>query len=366
MTDGDGRLAMNFDAMNETDVREIIVRPLLHRLGYRHGTEANIRSEVTLRYGRAFLGRKNPRKDPDLVGRADYICELTSFGRWAVEVKAPQVQLDRDAVEQAHTYAAHPEIAAVYFLLTNGREFQLYQTAHLDAPMLTWKYHETEESLLALYNIVSPDAIRNLANLLAPDDGKPLGRGIASRVELIGGVITYDEHESDNPLVDSKMINGLQLPVTGGSVSRAEDGRLHARVEVGKAAAMFGDFAEALGIADDYNFYSADEYISTDADAPTIFQNIVTLETPAGKMVRVPGIGEVATPFGTILTAFTEAVGFFEDGVFRGRMRLEYDLRVTGLTPLVRMRLSQFIGNIPDQSNFSGGGSFEVRLGTHR
>jgi hypothetical protein len=31
---------------DEADVREIIVRPLLHELGYRQGTQANIRTEV--------------------------------------------------------------------------------------------------------------------------------------------------------------------------------------------------------------------------------------------------------------------------------------------------------------------------------
>ena len=48
----------NIDAMNETDVREIIVRPLLHHLGFKQGTAANIETEKTLRYSRAFLGRK--------------------------------------------------------------------------------------------------------------------------------------------------------------------------------------------------------------------------------------------------------------------------------------------------------------------
>jgi hypothetical protein len=79
----------DFSSMNETDVREIIVRPLIESLGYRHGTDADIRTEQTLTYGKAFLGRKNPNKDPDLVGRADYICEVISFGRWVVEVKSP-------------------------------------------------------------------------------------------------------------------------------------------------------------------------------------------------------------------------------------------------------------------------------------
>lgn len=57
--------------MNETDVREIVVRPLLTRLGYAHGTHANIRTEVTLKYDHAFLGRKDPKKDPPLAGRAE-------------------------------------------------------------------------------------------------------------------------------------------------------------------------------------------------------------------------------------------------------------------------------------------------------
>jgi hypothetical protein len=50
----------DFASMNETDVREIIVRPLLERLGYRHGTDANIRTEQRLTYAHTFLGRKNP------------------------------------------------------------------------------------------------------------------------------------------------------------------------------------------------------------------------------------------------------------------------------------------------------------------
>jgi hypothetical protein len=78
----------NIEAMNETDVREVIVRPLLHALGYRQGsTAATILTEKSLRYSKQFLGRKKPEKDADLVGRADYVCEVVSFGRWVVEVK---------------------------------------------------------------------------------------------------------------------------------------------------------------------------------------------------------------------------------------------------------------------------------------
>jgi predicted type IV restriction endonuclease len=102
---------MNMDGMNETDVREVIVRPFLEQLGYRYGTEAHIRTEYPLRYSRAFLGRKDEKRDPNLRGRADYACEVVSHGRWVVEVKAPHKELDLEDSQQAYTYAAHPEIA---------------------------------------------------------------------------------------------------------------------------------------------------------------------------------------------------------------------------------------------------------------
>ena len=158
-------------------------------------------------------------------------------------------------------------------------------------------------------------------------------------------------------------IEGLQLPVVGGKVERLEDGRIHAYVEIGKAAAMFRELTEMMGAADDYDFYSADEYISTDPASPTIFQNLYENSTLPGARVRVPGMGEVAMPFGFGLKAYTQAVGYVEAGVFQGTMRLDYELTVTGLNPMLRPLLeAQLGGRIPERSSFSGVGSFEVRL----
>lgn len=363
MTDAAGRLALNFDVMNETDVREIIVRPLLHRLGYSHGSEANIRTEVSLKYPRAFLGRKKAGKDPALAGRADYICEVISYGRWVVEVKPPSEAIGTDAVQQAHTYAAHPEIGAAFILVTNGRRFALYRTGALDTPLLAFDHDQLEQSLLTLFNIIGPDAIKKLSNLVRVDAGKPLGKNLASKVAITGGQITYEEHASDTPLVSREMIEGLQLPVVGGKVERLEDGRIHAYVEIGKAAAMFREFTEMVGAADDYDFYSADEYISTDPENPTIFQNLYENNTPSGAKMRVPGMGVVAMPFGFGLKAYTQAVGYVDADVFRGTMRLDYELAVTGLSPMLRPLLeAQLGGRIPEHSAFSGVGSFEVKL----
>lgn len=357
-----GLLTGDFNSMNETDVREIIVRPLLHRLGYRHGTDANIRTEVTLKYPKAFLGRKKPGKDPELVGRADYICEVVSFGRWVVEVKSPAEALDENAVQQAHTYAAHPEVGAAFILITNGRRFALYRTGALSAPLLEFDHADLEANALRLHNIVGPDAIRKLSGLVRIDPGKPLGRGLASQVVIAGGSITYEEHESNTPLVPREMIEGLQLPVVGGKVARTDDGRIHGKVEVGQAAAIFRDLTNAIGASDGYDFYSADEYISTSTEQPTIFQNLYETETPPGGVMRLPGVPALPLPFGFKLTAYTQAVGFVEGGVFRGTMQLEYDLQIVGMNPVYRPLIEAQIGKIPDRAVFGGKGSFEVRF----
>jgi hypothetical protein len=276
-----GRLELDFDTMNEADVREIVVRPLLHRLGYRHGTEHNIRTEVTLRYGKTSLGRRK-KSDPVVEGRADYICEVVSVGRWVVEVKGPSEPLDSKVVEQAHTYAAHPEIAADYFMVTNGRLFMLFKTGSLETPALSWHFNDLENHVLPLFNVVGPSAIRARQEVLAVDAGKPLGRNLGSSVAITGGTIRYDEHEISTPLIPRSMIEGLELPVVGGRIFRAEDGRIHAYIEIGKAAAMFRDLQDTIGAADDYDFYSSDEYVSDDPEKPTIFQNLYTSMSPRG------------------------------------------------------------------------------------
>src|SRR3990172_9579287 len=123
-------LPLQFEELNETDVREEVIAPLLRDLGYRSGTTYNIIREQSLRYPRAFLGRKDPTKDPELRGKADYIVEVNGLIRWVVEAKAPSASIGLDDIEQAWTYANHPEIRAVYFVLCNGPSLQVYQTQH--------------------------------------------------------------------------------------------------------------------------------------------------------------------------------------------------------------------------------------------
>ena len=70
-------LPSDLTVFNEADVREEIIAPLLHHLGYRaRSRTAKIIREQSLRYPRIYLGHKSPLKDPPLRGRADYILEV--------------------------------------------------------------------------------------------------------------------------------------------------------------------------------------------------------------------------------------------------------------------------------------------------
>jgi hypothetical protein len=348
--------------MNETDVREVIVRPLLERLGYRHGTDATILTEKTLRYDRSFLGRKKPKKDPPLTGRADYICEVISFGRWVIEVKSPSEELSQDTVEQAHTYAMHPEIAASFFLITNGRCFRLYETAKLERPALEWGFEDEGDNLLRLFNILSPAAFRKRAVMTLVDPGKPLAKGLASRLRIIGGEITYEEHTGSHPFLQVGTVNGLSLPVTGGYVARADDKRIVGHVQVAKVAPLMHELNLAMGVSDGYDFFSATEYLSDDPEHPSIFQNMVTNTVPAGTAISIPGMPRVPIPFTISSTAFTEAVGFVREEKFVGTMRLIYEFSFANISPQTQMSLVRQFGQIPTTAHASGAGRFEISV----
>src|SRR5262245_61612627 len=118
-----------FERLNETDVREEVIAPLLKSLGYQSGTQNDIIREQNLRYPRVFLGRKKGN-DPPLRGKADYILEVQGRLRWVVEAKPPSSPLGLEEIEQAWTYASHPEIRALYFVVCNGRSLSVYQTAN--------------------------------------------------------------------------------------------------------------------------------------------------------------------------------------------------------------------------------------------
>jgi len=345
----------NLDAMNETDVREIIVRPLLGLLGYRQGTPANIETEKQLRYSRAVLGRKK-ETDPELRGKADYICDALSYGRWVVEVKAPSETLSQDHVHQAYTYAAHPEISALFILLTNGRHFRIYRVGKMDAPIFEWKIEETKTYLLNIKNVLGAEAIRR--RLEVPIDyKKPLALNFGSRIKIVGGHLTYEEFNSDWQLLQGQF-SKQNAAIVGGELVRGEDGAIRGHVE---QAGPYGPlhFIEKAANVDVLQFSCNDEYVSSDKNSPTIMQNFVTWDVPAGIPIPREAFGGMklalaALPFSVAAKALTEVIGFIDGNKIKGTFTVEFEYRFGNLSmPHLRQVL-------PERVRVTSAGNFEV------
>lgn len=314
--------AHDIEAMNETDVREVIVRPLLRRLGYRQGSSANIRTELTLSYGKLFLGRKKD-SDRDLRGRADYICEVLSAGKWVVEVKGPDQPLTLEDAHQAHSYAAHPEVAGLFSLLTNGREFRLYRTSQPETPILTWNVDQTEGQWVKIANLLSPAAIERLVRVPSVV-GKPLGIGIDSRAELVGGGIIYRGGK----------INGVRLSVASGHLHRVPDDRIECEFRLNGPFDGWDSFNKAAGI-ERYLLVTSAEYLSTAVELPTVFQGSFLAVIPRGTPFpnfpfTVPQLDAQYIQRDLSIFAQIEAVGFVDANNFKGTFEIAYFLDPDG------------------------------------
>lgn len=224
-----------FEKMNEADVREEIITPLLHRLGYKSGTRNNIVRELSLRYPKVSLGRKNPGRDLELRGKADYILEVEGRLLWVLEAKSPAAPISPDDVEQAWTYAKHQEVRAIFFALCNGRKLMVYRTDYAaDAsPVLSLDY-DFERDFRKLENLLAPEALLREFPETRLDVGVPIAPRLRSLARITGGTLSLRNSSLGAPVVQE-----LQWTVSGGSVQRDESQRLIAFITTTSPRSLF-------------------------------------------------------------------------------------------------------------------------------
>jgi hypothetical protein len=320
----------NFDNLNETDIREEIIAPLLRHLGYRSGTENNIIREQALSYPKLSLGRKQ-KNDPILRGRADYICDVQGKMKWVIEAKAPAALLDKEAEEQSWSYANHPEIRAIYFCLCNGKEFQVFQTnSGPDAePIFNCKYEELIESTDTIRNILSPDSIIRDYPEYEIDYGKPIGTGLRSIVRVTNGSITYHSNS-----INLKPLIGMMTSITKGSVERNEDGVLEAYIETQVPYQSLQKLNEKLGLHSS-RLTSEDRMISNDPQYPSIFSSLTNHIIPQGEMILdLTTWKEQPFPLNVTVQTQTIASGYLDGNKFTGQFKAilfyrEFNIKVT-------------------------------------
>jgi hypothetical protein len=312
---------MNFDGMNEADIRAEVIEPLLRLLGYQSGTAFNVARERTLRYPRISLGRKKPT-DPEVRGRPDYILEIRGLDRWIIEAKPPNVDISADDIEQAFSYAFLPEVAAGFFVLCNGRRILVFKTVDGPSapPLIELTYEQFEQKIQIITNILSPDSFRRAILAQHVDTARPLAPGLPSSISIVSGEIEYERSVCQIPQIAAKLqkLVGVRMPVQEGRVWRVEN-RLAVWARQGFLHRHHQDAARAAG-AGEATYFSSDLDISSDPSRPNIFESTNAYDVKRGQpqfdmLTQQQGIAEVDCR----MTTYTEAVGTLDGSNFAGQ-----------------------------------------------
>lgn len=307
-----------FDTWCEADVREEFLAPLLTHLGYQKGTENNILRELSLTYPRTAYGTRK-RTDPPVRSAPDYICEVGFPSgrkvRWVLEAKSPSEPLDEKVVEQAFTYANHQQVCAVYFCLSNGREFRVYQTSSgtTSPPLFAAEYSELAENITALENLLGPAAIQRDWKDHTLDPGKPIGPGLRSVAQIIGGHIEYGE--SIPALVG---VRGLTVSIIKGAIARDQNGQLEGYFYTRSPYGQIQRTLEKLGLGE-FPATSPDSVLSTDPPKPSTFASTQRFAYPAGEILYNFVKGEdFELPTTVVVDVKTTATGHLVERAIRG------------------------------------------------
>lgn len=321
---------MDFSQLNETDVREEILAPLIRELGYRSASEHNVLREQSLRYPRVFIGRKEERRDPILRGKADYILEAGRRVRWVVEAKAPSCALDIDEVEQAWTYANHPEVRAVYFVLCNGKRLSIYQTngGPSVAAILSVTYQQLQESDTkeVLSGLLSPQAVLRDHPLQFVDTNVPLAPGLRSIARIANGMIRYDRSTVAIPALSE-----LQVTIVSGAIERDESDRMIALLETRAPTRTVQALTEKLGLSV-FEMTSSESKLSTNREVPTVFEYTASVTFPEGEeLLDMTTWKTVRLPRNLPVRVKATATGCLDGSRFSGAFRSEalYDERIS-------------------------------------
>jgi hypothetical protein len=268
---------------NETDVREDVLMPLLTALGYSKGTEADIVREHSLRYPALQLGRKS-LKDPPLRGRADYILQVFGYTRWVLEAKPPTDPVEADQIEQALSYARHPEVGGCYAAICNGHIFSLHDTRHSaeHPPLLHFDITNLSDLIDKLRNILSPYAIKRDHPIVRIDTGITLGGNLRSLEYIDGGCVEYKTCTWDlssmpislqssinlNFIAMKNRIVGYRAMIEGGSIERYFSGQIVAKIAFFKIHANLDKMSNAMSL-EEVSYVCLDNYLSQNPSQPS-------------------------------------------------------------------------------------------------
>jgi len=167
----------------EDSVREVIIAPILSRLGYHPmGSQTVVRSKNLIQPFIYVGTRKHP-----VTIIPDYTLYHQNRPVLVLDAKSPTENVTSPAnVQQAYSYAIHPEIRVNHFALCNGKRLAVFNVES-PKPIFDVPYEEFEarwediEKHLAPKYLLQPELRK-----FAPDFGYAVSRlGLKANAELI-------------------------------------------------------------------------------------------------------------------------------------------------------------------------------------
>jgi Type I restriction enzyme R protein N terminus (HSDR_N) len=291
---------------NETEVRFHVIDPIVRKLGYPGGDDVYLKLAEKLDYPYFHIGHKSKKKDLPL-GFPDYRAGLKGArGSFIVEAKAGNIVISQKDVEQAHSYAAHAQVGANYFVLCDGTMCFVYATLSGPdcSPVVEIPIGEIDDRFHELENVLSPICLAKNCHV-KHDTNLKLCDGVGSSVEIHSGEYGMD-HWAYRAFVDgtdytdilrssvpqfaeidrqlTMLEREFELKIGDGLAKRDSDGRISA--SVGFPGVTKNNLAgmKLLGI-DRMTFSTNERFISTDQNSPTLFESTADFSLAKGSMV---------------------------------------------------------------------------------
>lgn len=355
---------------NEASVRFHILNPIIQSLGYPETEDTYLHLEEQLEYPYIHIGRRSKRDVP--MGFADYRAGVKGArGSFIIEAKAGDVPITQKEIEQAHSYAAHAQVGANYFVLANGSEVLVFETLSgpqavpiLEIPLvdLNKRFHELE-------NILAPSSLSR--NCRVKYDTKlKLADGLGSFIRVRSGRYLLSEHDvriivngqDCTQLVRQSvpqfsimedqlelMKSAFEMQVSDGIAERDTEGKIVARVEFW-GVTVHNQAAMAIMGIDKASFATSDQFLSTDPSCPSIFESQTDFKVARGTALPELFGGNVEMAGDVLGNMFIRVAMHYADGTIAGQYVAFSDQEVS------------IPGQIPFVLEMDLAGSFEMEI----
>jgi hypothetical protein len=153
--------ALDDPTFKEDAVREEIIAPILRRAGYRATGPHRVQRSKTLKHPFVMIGSK--RHPVTII--PDYTLFQNDKALMILDAKRPSEEIVNSVhVEQAYSYAIHPEVRCKVYGLCNGRQLSLFRTERskpvfvIDTSEINERWEEVSK-YLSLAVLETPDIL---------------------------------------------------------------------------------------------------------------------------------------------------------------------------------------------------------------